>query len=161
MTPDAPNAEVLTRFYRAFADGDAATMGATYSDDATFEDPAFGRLNATEARAMWRMLLGRSAGLRVEFRDVVADDRRGHARWEAWYRFGGKHDVHNVVDATFDLRDGLITRHVDSFDFPRWAGQALGWPGKLLGRTSFLHRKTTARAKAQLATFMAGQGTKG
>lgn len=155
-TSDSANADVITRFYAAFARGDADAMGAAYADDATFEDPAFGTLTASEARAMWKMLTGRSSDLRVECRDVTADDRSGSAHWEAWYTFGGKHPVHNVIQATFEFRDGLIAKHVDSFDFPRWAGQALGLPGKLLGRTSILHNKTTARAKAQLAAYMSG-----
>ncbi len=135
------------------ADGDA--MAACYAADATFEDPAFGRLTADEARAMWRMLLGRAtAELRAEFRDVRADDETGSAHWEAYYTFKG-HPVHNVIDATFEFRDGLIVRHTDDFDWPRWAGQALGLPGRLFGRTSFLHDKARASARKQLDDYMA------
>ena len=41
-------------------------------------------------------------------------------------------------------RDGLIVDHVDSFDFHRWAGQALGPSGRLLGGTSFLRTPSSA-----------------
>ena len=149
-----PNAILVDRFYTAFDTRDAETMAASYTDDATFEDPAFGRLNADEVRAMWRMLLGRATDLRAEYRDVLADDAHGSAHWEAYYTFQG-HPVHNVIDADFTFRNRLISRHVDDFDWPRWAGQALGLPGRLLGRTSFLHRRARATARGQLDRYMA------
>jgi uncharacterized protein len=147
------NEELVNAFYTAFNERDAETMAASYADDATFEDPAFGRLSAREARAMWRMLLGRATDLRAEFRDVHADDTTGSAHWEAYYSFHG-HPVHNVIDADFTFRDGLIATHVDSFDWPRWAAQALGLPGRLLGRTSFLQRRAQAKARGQLDSYL-------
>lgn len=152
-----PNEELIDRFYTAFNARDADTMAASYADDATFEDPAFGKLTADEARAMWHMLLGRATDLRAEFRDVRADDQTGSAHWEAHYTFNGR-PVHNVIDADFSFRDGLITKHVDDFDWPRWAGQALGLPGRLLGRTSFLHNRASRKARAQLDTYLARRG---
>lgn len=146
------NEHLITRFYTAFNDYDAETMAASYADDATFEDPAFGRLEADEVRSMWRMLLGRATDLRADFRDIVADDLTGRAHWEAHYTFNG-HPVHNVIDARFAFADGLIGSHVDSFDWPTWAGQALGLPGKVLGRTSFLRTRARANARAQLDTY--------
>jgi len=150
-----PNAELIDRFYTAFNERDAETMARSYTDDATFEDPAFGELTADEARDMWRMLLGRATDeLHAEYRDIHADDTAGTAHWEAYYTFQG-HPVHNVIDATFSFTGGLISRHVDVFDWPRWAGQALGFPGKLLGRTSFLHSRVRATARGQLEDFRA------
>lgn len=148
-----PNDTLITEFYAAFQQHDAETMAASYADTATFQDPAFGKLDATEARNMWRMLLGRATDLRAEFTEVHADDAVGTAHWEAWYTFTGGHKVHNVVEAEFTFVDGLIATHVDTFDWPRWAGQALGLPGKLLGRTSFLHNKAKSTARAQLEAF--------
>ncbi len=59
----------------------------------------------------------------------------------------------NRIDATFAFRDGLIVRHQDHFDFARWARQALGLPGLLLGWSSFLQNKVRAQAAAGLASF--------
>ena len=148
-----PSEGLITRFYTAFNTKDAETMAACYADDATFADPAFGELTATETRAMWQMLLSRAADLRAEFRDIQADDTHGSAHWDAYYAFGG-HPVHNSIDATYSFRDGLILTHVDVFDWPRWAGQALGWPGKLLGRTSLLRNRARATARAQLDAYL-------
>ncbi len=148
------NEELVHRFYNAFNARDAETMAASYRDDATFEDPAFGRLTADEACAMWRMLLGRAtADLRAEFGDVWADDETGGAHWEAFYTFNG-HPVHNVIDAAFEFGDGLIVRHTDKFDWPRWAAQALGTTGRLFGRTSFLHDRARTSARRQLDDYM-------
>ena len=55
-----PNEDLIQRFYAAFNTRDVETVVASYADDATFEDPAFGQLDAAEVRAMWRMLLGRA-----------------------------------------------------------------------------------------------------
>ena len=103
---------------------------------------------------MWRMLLGRATDLRAELGDVEADDDRGSAHWEAYYPFRG-HPVHNVIDATFGFRDGLIAEHVDSFDWSHWARQALGVPGRLLGGTSFLHDRARRTARSQLDAYLA------
>lgn len=153
-SPMHPNEDLIRRFYTAFNERDADTMAASYADQATFEDPAFGRLDTPEVRAMWRMLLGRATDMRAEFGDIRADDVSGRAHWEAYYTFRGR-PVHNVIDARFAFADGLITSHVDTFDWPTWAGQALGIAGKLFGRTPFLRNRVRATARAQLDAYMA------
>ncbi len=152
------NEDLLTRFYTAFNAYDAETMAQSYADHATFEDPAFGPLDAEQVRAMWRMLLGRATDLRADFGDIRADDMSGGAHWEAYYTFQG-HPVHNVIDGRFTFEGGLISSHVDMFDWPAWAAQALGVPGKLLGRTTFLRNRARASARAQLAAYQAGHPT--
>jgi ketosteroid isomerase-like protein len=83
---------------------------------------------------MWRMLLARAADLQVTLDEVSADSAGGEARWTARYTFTrtGRLVV-NRIHALFAFRDGLIVRHYDSFPFWRWAAQALGPAGKLLG----------------------------
>ncbi len=149
-----PNEHLVAEFYTALNRRDAETMAASYADHATFEDPAFGELDADQVRAMWRMLLGRATDLRAEFGDIRADDMSGRAHWEAYYTFQG-HRVHNVIDARFAFTDGLISSHVDTFDWSAWAAQALGLPGKLFGRTVFLRKRARATARAQLAAYQA------
>ncbi len=154
-----PNAELIQRFYTCFQKRDAAGMAKCYHQNVEFSDPAFPDLKGDRARAMWRMLTERGKDLRLEFRDVRADDRTGSAHWEAWYTFsvtGRK--VHNIIDARFEFRDGLIIRHVDSFDFHRWAGQALGLAGKLLGGMAFLQNKIRANAAKGLDDFVGQSG---
>ena len=62
----------------------------------------------------------------------------------------------NRIDARFEFRDGLIVRHVDRFDFWRWARQALGAPGWALGWSGWLRAKVRRRAAAGLAAFARG-----
>ncbi|MCA9617479.1 MAG: nuclear transport factor 2 family protein [Myxococcales bacterium] len=150
-----PNAELLTRFYAAFAARDHATMGACYADEAHFGDPAFPDLDGAQVRAMWRMLCERGADLKVESSGIEADDTTGKAHWEAWYTFSATgRKVHNVIDATFRFRDGKIVDHADHFDFWRWSRQALGLPGLLLGWSGLLRGKVQKTAGGQLAAFM-------
>jgi len=128
------NAQLIETFYKAFQRRDAEAMVACYAADVWFSDPVFHDLRGPRAGAMWRMLAARATSLEVTFSDVSADDSTGRAHWEARYLFSATgRQVHNVIDARFELRDGKITRHADSFDLWRWAGMALGAKGKLLG----------------------------
>ncbi len=153
------NAELIDRFYSAFQKRDAKGMAACYHQDVEFSDNAFGPLRGDRARAMWAMLCEGGKDLKIEFRDVRVDDRTGTAPWEAWYTFSGTgKKVHNIIDARFEFRDGLISRHVDTFDFHRWAGQALGFPGKLLGGTAFIRNKVRSMALKRLGEFQKTAG---
>jgi limonene-1,2-epoxide hydrolase len=151
-----PNAELLTGFYRAFAAKDGAAMASAYDPEAQFSDPVFTDLHGKEVGAMWQMLCAGATDLCVEASGIVADDFRGQAHWEARYTFtrtGRK--VHNVIDATFEFRDGRIVTHHDEFDFWRWAGMALGPAARLLGWTPFVRNAVRKEARAGLAKYMA------
>jgi ketosteroid isomerase-like protein len=153
------NRDLLQRFYAAFDRRDAEAMAACYTDDVRFEDPAFGPLSGDQARGMWRMLCQRGKDLRVVASDIEADASRGRAHWEATYTFSqtGRR-VHNLIDAEFAFRDGLICEHRDRFDFWRWSRQALGAPGLLLGWTPLLRNKVRTQARANLDRFLAAGG---
>lgn len=150
-----PNEALIARFYAAFRARDAKTMGACYHPDIEFSDPVFPQLRGREAGAMWAMLCARATDLAIEFSDVRADDAGGSARWEARYPFGPRRrPVHNVIDASFGFRDGLILRHVDRFGFWRWARQALGPAGLALGWTPFLRARVQAEARRGLDAWL-------
>jgi ketosteroid isomerase-like protein len=153
-----PNEQLVTEFYEAFARRDGEAMAACYHDEATFSDPVFVGLDADGVGQMWRMLTVRGSDLRVEFRDVQATDERGSAHWEAWYTFSttGK-KVHNIIEASFEFRDGKIVRHVDDFDFWRWSRQALGVTGTLLGWTPVLRAAVRSGAGKELNKWRARQ----
>lgn len=153
-----PNAQLLERFYAAFAKGDAATMSACYAPDAMFEDEVF-TLKGAAIGQMWLMLATNAREFSVEFRDIAADDRSGRAHWEAHYLFSATgRKVHNIIDAEFQFREGLIVMHRDRFDFWRWSRQALGVPGLLLGWSPVLRNKVRAQAARNLAAFVAKSG---
>jgi RimJ/RimL family protein N-acetyltransferase len=156
--PMHPNAALLDSFYRAFQRRDSATMAACYAPDATFSDPVFS-LKGPEVGAMWRMLCERGTDLRVEFADIEADDATGSAAWSAWYTFSGTaRPVHNQIRATFRFQDGRIVEHADQFDLYRWAAQALGLRGMLLGWTPLVQGAIRRNAAKALARFMKGRG---
>jgi ketosteroid isomerase-like protein len=141
---------VAGRFYTAFAACDAEAMGALYAPAATFTDPAFGTLDAAEARAMWQMLLGRAQDLVVTWR--VESETSTHARvhWEARYTFAATdRSVVNRIATDMTLAGGLIVRQVDHFDFWRWSRQALGLPGQPAVRSAFLRDEVRAQASAK------------
>lgn len=149
------NSALIERFYDAFGRRDGEGMVACYHRDVTFSDDVFGELDGAQVRGMWRMFCETGTDLRVQASEITADDRAGSARWDAWYTFSATgRKVHNVISARFTFEDGLIRRHDDSFSFPRWAGQALGIPGKLFGRLPFLRKAVRARAHKTLEEYL-------
>lgn len=151
-----PNEELITRFYEAFAKRDADGMAACTHPDYEFTDEVFVGLKGDEARGMWRMLCERGTDLHVVFRDVHAGDTAGSAHWDATYTFSATgRPVRNQIDATFEFDGGLIRRHRDRFDLPRWEAQALGTSGKLLGRLPFFQKALRTKARAGLGQFLA------
>ncbi|WP_375737489.1 nuclear transport factor 2 family protein [Pseudomonas boanensis] len=153
-----PNAELITRFYQAFQRLDAETMAACYSPDVRFSDPVFPDLRGEEAADMWRMLASRAQQFSLTFDGVEADDRQGRARWVATYLFSqtGRMVV-NRIEARFRFEDGRITEHRDSFDVWRWARQALGAKGLLLGWLPVVQGKVRQQAARGLAAYRAGR----
>jgi len=145
----------LIRFYTAFQQKDYETMASLYHPEATFKDAAFDLKSGKEAGAMWKMLITAGKDLRIEFNDVKGDEKTGSAHWEAWYTFSKTgRKVHNVIEAQFEFKDGLIYRHQDHFDFWRWSRQSLGLTGWVLGWSGFLKNKVSAAAMKSLHVFM-------
>lgn len=153
------NAGVIKRFYSAFQRRDGAAMAACYHPEVRFSDPVFPDLHGARAAAMWKMLCERGTDLRIEYRDVVAEDNRGSAHWDATYTFSATgRKVLNRIDASFEFRDGLISRHTDRFDFYRWARQALGAKGVLLGWLPPVQAKVRSMAAKSLDEYMTRGG---
>ena len=150
------NQELLQGFYAAFAAKDGDTMAAAYAPGATFSDPVFVGLKDGEPGAMWQMLTSRSKDLALELVSCEANDSTGSARWIATYTFAHTgRKVVNDVRSRFVFKDGLIAEQVDEFDFHRWAGQALGLSGKLLGGTPIIRNAVRGKARAGLEAFRA------
>lgn len=157
-----PNAELITRFYDAFQRLDAEAMAAFYTADVRFSDPVLQDLHGSEAGDMWRMLASRAQGFSLTFDGVQADDRQGSARWVATYLFSQTgHTVVNHIEARFVFRDGLIAEHRDSFDLWRWARQALGAKGLLLGWMPTVQNAIRRQAGKGLEQFRANRQNQG
>ncbi len=151
----------ITRLYDAFAQLDAATMAACYAPQAKFDDEAFSLRGRDQIGAMWRMLCEATAtkGM-AHWRLQASDITERSAHWEAHYLFSSAGRlVHNKIDAEFEFdSSGLITRHVDRFDFWAWSRQALGAPGFWLGWTPWLRAKVRVQAASNLSKYMAAKG---
>jgi hypothetical protein len=76
-------------------------------------------------------------------------------QWIATYTFSktGRKVVNKIV-ATMSVDNGLIIMHTDVFSFHKWASQALGTVGLLLGWTGFLRKKVQTTARQNLDVFM-------
>jgi ketosteroid isomerase-like protein len=152
---------LIERFYSAFAARNGAEMESCYAPDVTFSDPVFQDLHGPEAGAMWRMLTERATDLRVDLLERGAEGDHGTAHWQAHYTFTQTgRPVVNDVRATFRFGDdGLIVEHGDEFDFYRWARQALGTRGVVLGWTPLVRSAVRRRARQGLDEFMGREGT--
>lgn len=147
--------QIIEEFYSGFAAANSTTMSSCYHPEVVFKDPVFGILEGDDARDMWEMLIEKSNGLLdIKFSNVISDGKTGSADWIADYKFSSTNrHVRNVIHAEFEFKDGLIFRHVDSFDLYAWAKQALGLKGLLFGWTPFFKRKIQQQALSSLRSF--------
>ena len=130
-------------------------MQSCYADTAVFNDAVFKNLNSVQVKAMWEMLCKRGKDLQLEYDNVVATENGGSAHWQATYTFSAtKRKVINNINAEFEIENGRIVKHTDSFSFYTLAKQAFGITGILLGRTSFFKNKVQKGAMTNLQTFM-------
>src|SRR5215468_7031152 len=124
-------------------------MASLYAPGAHFRDPVF-QLEGADIGGMWRALLGRAKEFSVTYTVAQVAPGRGSVEWTARYLFGGKRKVVNVILSELALENGLIVDQRDSFDFPLWAKQAIGLPGRLFGRFAFFQRAVSRKAMARL-----------
>lgn len=144
---------MIEKFYASFAARDAEGMVSCYADDIAFEDPAFGPLKGNDAKNMWRVLL-KNPDIKVTCSNVKADDKSGSADWVAVYTFSRTgRKVTNRVSAQFVFNNGKIVTHKDRFNIWRWAGQAMGLKGYLLGWTPLMRNGIQKQAVALLIKF--------
>jgi hypothetical protein len=137
----------LLAFYGAFARRDGQAMASMYAGNARFEDPLF-LLYGGDVGRMWIALTGRAKEFSVAYEVDQAGAGRGNVSWTARYRYGSRPVVNAVRSEIVFDGNGLIARQRDDFDFARWAGQALGVPGALLGRFAWFRRAVSRRAAA-------------
>lgn len=149
------NEQLITQFYTAFASKDYKGMQTCYADNVEFSDNAFPGLKGKQAKAMWHMLTNASKDMALIFNNVQANNTTGSADWVATYTFsltGNK--VINRIHAEFEFKDGKIVKHTDTFDFWKWASQAFGLKGRLLGWTSFFKKKIQSVTRERLQAFI-------
>lgn len=130
-------------------------MQECYHPDILFSDPVFTHLKGPRAGAMWHMLALAGKDLKITFTTPVAHGDSVCCDWQAWYTFSvSGRQVHNIIHAEFEFKDGKIIRHVDRFDLWRWTRMALGLSGVLLGWTPIIQSKIRQRAASNLGRFV-------
>ncbi len=150
----ATNRELIEKFYTALGHRNADAMVSCYHKDVIFEDPGFGKLKGERAKKMWRMLCNKGKDLEVVFSNIKIDDQKGSAHWEVSYTFSQTgRSVHNSINAQFEFKHGKIIKHTDDFNLHRWASQAIGWKGILLGGTGFFKKKLQQQTNKLLDKF--------
>ncbi len=146
--------DILDKFYTSFQNLDAEGMAACYHDDIEFEDPAFGLLKGEKAGNMWRMLCANAKDLKINYSVISADENHGKVRWVADYTFHRTgRVVHNEISAVFEFKDGKIIKHTDHFNLRKWARQAIGMKGAILGGTAFFKKKLNQQTNKLLSNF--------
>ena len=150
------NADVITRFYKAFQELDYQTMNACYSDDIVFSDPVFLILRGEEVRSMWEMLCKNAKDFKLEFSTIdLLDEEYATCKWTASYTFSKTGNrVVNHIKAFMKLKDGKIIEHSDAFRLSTWIGQALGWKGRMFGWMGWMKRAVQNNARKSLLAYM-------
>lgn len=144
----------LQKFYTAFQNLEPEKMVESYHSEIEFEDPAFGKLSGAKAKNMWRMLCNSSKELEIMFSDVKCDDEKGSVNWEAKYTFSKTgRKIHNKIRSEFELKDGKIIKHKDNFSLYKWAIQAFGIKGILLGWTPIFKSKLNKETNKLLEIY--------
>ncbi len=147
---------IIEEFYDAFYNLDADRMVKCYHKDIIFEDPAFGILKGEKAKNMWRMICNsqKGKGFKITYNVQPFELNNAKAYWEAFYTFSQTgRKVHNIISASFVLKDGLIIKHTDNFNLHKWAKQALGLKGFLLGKTKFFKKKLNQQTNKLLNEY--------
>jgi len=150
------NEILLIKFYTAFQNKDFRSMQECYAPNAVFRDAVFIDLSLIEVKAMWHMLSMGAKDLVLKFDSVNCSELKGSCNWIAEYTFSlTKRKVINKIRAEFEFREGKIVRHHDTFSFWKWAAQAFGLSGILLGWTPFFQKKVQAASRKRLNDFIA------
>jgi ketosteroid isomerase-like protein len=143
--------QVINSFYNAFNQRNAAQMLAHYHTNIVFNDPVFGVLQGQQVHKMWQGLCKRATNLKVTVNNIeVLDEQYTKTQWTASYLYGGKRPVTNNITAFMKFDGDKIIEHSDAFSMHKWAAQAFGFTGWLLGWTSFFRRKVSATAQKML-----------
>lgn len=151
---DSSNQKVITKFYTCFQNKNYQGMQDCYADNATFSDPVFVNLNASQVKRMWEMLCVRGKDLKLDFKNIQASGTQGSAEWIAYYSFSATgRKVVNHVTANFIIENGKIVKHTDVFSFYKWSRQAFGITGSLIGWTPFFKKKVRQGAMKSLDDF--------
>lgn len=133
-------------------------MKECYHAEVSFSDPVFSDLKNEEVGAMWHMLCENAQDFSLHYTDIKTDGDQGSCRWDVWYTFSRSgRKVHNIINARFEFKEGLIIRHKDEFNFWLWSKMAMGITGKLLGWSPYLKSKVRAAASKSLLKFMREQ----
>jgi ketosteroid isomerase-like protein len=148
--------KIIHKFYTSFANADSASMVELYDDEINFTDPVFGILKGEQAKSMWKMLV--RPGVNISFSDIKSSRNKVYARWQAEYTYTPtSRKVVNKIKAEFEIKDGKIVSHKDTFSLWKWSSQALGPVGLMLGWTNKVKHKIRSKANAALRKYMEAQ----
>jgi len=151
-----PNETIITRFYSAFQQNNAAEMNRCYAENIAFSDPVFGLLHGKEVRNMWEMLCKNGKDLQISFGNIqLLDEEYATCDWVAQYTFSqtGRRVV-NIIKAHIRIENGIITEHTDAFDIYKWSRQALGLKGWLFGWTAWFQKKLQQKTRIALNNYI-------
>lgn len=155
------NRKLVESFYIAFAQSKADEMVRCYHPGAEFEDPAFGKLDYAHLRLMWQLLCRNSRDFKLQYEIKSVDTHEAKVHWQAGYFYGKQQrPVQNRVRTHIQFKDGKIYRHRDYFSLWRWAGQAMGLNGWLVGWSGFFGKHFRQQSRDMLDRLLDRQQQK-
>ncbi len=120
--PSGPQVDIANRFYTAFCSHDFDTMESLYDPDVKWKDTLTSFDSRSGTMGMWRALAAQDPSAKFSYRIVSAQGDQVVVNWLADYHLFGN-PVHNDVEATLVIKNGLIVQHTDVYSWDKWASQ--------------------------------------
>jgi len=147
--------EIIYSFFKAFQKKDFNLMNSLYTENIEFKDPVFGKLNAKETRAMWRMLCETGKDLIITFDKASVSDNKAVITWHAGYTFPGtKKWIQNVITSEFEFDGTQIAKQKDRFSLQKWFIMAFGNSALFWSWLPYFRKKFQNEARKGLAYYM-------
>jgi hypothetical protein len=123
--------------------------------------PIFPKLEGVQIKSVWSMIMAGARDFSVHYEILSFDETHVRVSWTALNRFSATNrPVKNQVMTELMLssptpggNEGKILSQSDVFDFYRWARQALGMPGTLLGWMPWFQKQIQTKSSEKLASF--------
>ncbi|RKR82268.1 SnoaL-like protein [Mucilaginibacter gracilis] len=151
------NEKLILDFYDNLRKGDVKKIGNFYAKNATFRDPIFISLNASQASAMWAMVV-KEKDFQIDIKKIDISDRFLTADCTLiWTCENGKKVLNDITSRFAFNTDGKILLHSNHFDVYKLVKQTTGTIGVLFGWTKVLRNRTRRLAAEKLNYFMKEQ----
>jgi len=148
------NKNVITGLYNAYKERNPELMASFYTEDASFKDEIFGEVTGQEIPKVWEVVHSTTSNFYLYFHIVNVNKNLATVNSQLSYTFkhtGRKIDI--SITSIFRFENGKIRHQVDEYSLWKWASQAFGVSGFLLGWNPKFKNKIRQSAQNTIASM--------